>query len=89
MAEYALTKLSSKGQIVIPSKMRKDFVKGEELLIIKKDNSVIIKRMHDLDKKFREDMEFAARTDKALKKYQKGEFKEKSAKDFLKDLESW
>jgi AbrB family looped-hinge helix DNA binding protein len=38
MVEVAITKLSSKGQIVIPSHLRKDFKIGEELLIIKNND---------------------------------------------------
>jgi AbrB family looped-hinge helix DNA binding protein len=33
MINVAITKLSSKGQIVIPSEMRDDFSKGEKLVI--------------------------------------------------------
>ncbi|UCF49975.1 MAG: AbrB/MazE/SpoVT family DNA-binding domain-containing protein [Thermoplasmatales archaeon] len=89
MIEVAITKLSSKGQIVIPSHLRKDFKIGEELLILKKDNQVILQRMKNIDKKFKEELKFALRTEKALTKYEKGEFKQKSAKEFLEDLEKW
>ena len=89
MVEVAITKLSSKGQIVIPSHLRKDFKIGEELLILKKDNQVILQRMKNIDKKFKEELKFALRTEKALTKYEKGEFKQKSAKEFLEELEKW
>ncbi len=89
MTEVAITKLSSKGQIVIPSHLRKDLVIGEELLILKKNNQVILQRMKNIDKKFKEELKFALRTEKALRKYERGEFKQKSAKKFLEDLEKW
>jgi AbrB family looped-hinge helix DNA binding protein len=89
MVEVAITKLSSKGQIVIPSHLRKDFKIGEELLILKKDNQVILQRMKNIDKKFKEELRFALRTEKALIKYEKGEFKKKSAEKFLEELEKW
>lgn len=89
MTQVALTKLSSKGQIVIPSHLRKDFVIGEKLLILKKKNQVILQRINNVDKKFKEELNFALRTEKALKKYERGEFKEKNAKKFLKELEKW
>jgi len=38
------TKMSSRGQIVIPLEMRKDIQEGEKLIIIKKDNELIIKK---------------------------------------------
>ena len=38
------TKMSSRGQIVIPIEMRKDINEGEKLIIIKKDNEIILKK---------------------------------------------
>ena len=89
MIQIAITKLSSKGQIVIPNHLRKDFKIGEELLILKKDNQVILQRMKNIDKKFKEELKLALRTEKALEKYERGEFKQKSAKEFLKEIEEW
>ena len=89
MTQCALTKLSSKGQIVIPSELRKGFDVGEQLLIIKKDNQMIVQRIKDIDTKFAKELRFAMKTEKAIKQYEKGEFKKKSAKEFLDDLETW
>jgi AbrB family looped-hinge helix DNA binding protein len=87
--EMAITKISSKGQIVIPSHLRKNFIQGEELLIIKNKDQMILHRLKDMDKKFKEDLAFAKDTEKMLQKYKRGEFKHKSAKEFLKELEKW
>ena len=38
-----VTKLSSRGQIVIPQDMRKEFSVGEKFVIIKKDHQFILK----------------------------------------------
>ena len=38
------TKMSSRGQIVIPMEMRKDIQEGEKLIIIRKDNEIILKK---------------------------------------------
>jgi AbrB family looped-hinge helix DNA binding protein len=89
MVEIALTKISSKGQIVIPAHLRKSFAQGEELLIIKKKDQIILQRLTNIDKKFKEDLAFALKTEKMLKKYDRGQFKQKSAKEFLKELEKW
>ncbi len=62
---------------------------GEKLLILKKANQVILQRVKDLDDKFKEELDFALRTERALKRYERGKFKEKSAKKFLKELEKW
>ena len=87
--EVAITKVSSKGQIVIPSHLRRNFTQGEELLIIKNKDQMVLHRLKDLDKKFKEDLAFAMRTEKMLRKYERGEFKHKSAKEFLKELNKW
>jgi len=39
--DVAITKVSSKGQIVIPSNMRKDISIGDEFIIIKEENKLI------------------------------------------------
>ena len=87
--EVAITKLSSKGQIVIPSKMRKNIPIGEKLFIIRNRNQWILKRVKDIDKNFEDDLKFAKRTEEAFKRYERGEFKEVDGKKFLKMLEKW
>ena len=87
--EIALTKMSSKGQIVIPSEFREDIKEGDQLIIIKNDNQLILKKVNKLYKNLKEDLEFAKNTEAAWERYEKGEFKSSTAKDFLKDLEKW
>ena len=87
--EIAITKISSKGQIVIPSHLRRNFTQGEELIIIKNKDQMVLHRLKDMNKKFREDLAFAKETEKMLRKYERGEFKHKSAKEFLKGLDKW
>ncbi len=87
--EVGLTKISSKGQIVIPSHLRKNFVQGEELLIIKNNDQIILHRLKDISKKFKEDLAFAKETERLIHKYGRGEFKHKTATEFLKELEKW
>ena len=38
------TKMSSRGQVVIPLDMRKDIKEGDKLIVIKKDNEIILKK---------------------------------------------
>lgn len=38
------TKMSSRGQVVIPLDMRKDINEGDRLIIIRKDNEIILKK---------------------------------------------
>jgi len=85
--DIAITRISSKGQIVIPSEMRSDLKEGEKLLIIKNHSQLIIKKATDMN--LAEDLEFAKRTEEAYKRYEKGNFKEMSLEQFEKELEKW
>jgi len=89
MINIGVTKVSSKGQIVIPSEMRNDLKEGEELLIIKDEDRIILKKVNKLTEKMREDLEFAKRTEEAYKRHERGEFKKMSADKFLEELEKW
>jgi hypothetical protein len=48
-----------------------------------------MKQASSLDKSLKEDLEFASRTDEALKRFEKGQFTEMESKTFLKALEKW
>ncbi len=87
--EVAITKMSSKGQIVIPSDMREGIKEGDKLFLIKNDKQIILKKIEDLDDSLKEDLEFAKRTEKAMQEYEKGKVLEMDKKDFLKELEKW
>ena len=89
MAEIAITRMSSKGQVVIPSELREGFKEGEKLLVIKSEGKLILKKARDMDEKLKDDLIFAKRTEEAWKRYERGEFKSMSANDFLKELEKW
>lgn len=81
--------MSSKGQIVIPSEMRKDFNEGEQFIIIKDGKRLILKSVKDLDKNLKEDIIFAKRTEEAWKRYDKGEFIKMDFDEFLKEIKKW
>ena len=87
--DVAITKMSSKGQVVIPAEMRDDIHEGEKLILIKHDDRIIMKKTDDLDKNLEEDLEFARRTEEAWKRYEKGEFKSMDSEDFLREIEKW
>jgi AbrB family looped-hinge helix DNA binding protein len=38
------TKMSSRGQVVIPLEMRHDISEGDKLIIIRKDDEIVLKR---------------------------------------------
>ena len=87
--EVAITKMSSKGQVVIPLEMRGNIKEGDKLVIIQDKDRLIMKKATKLSENLKEDLEFARRTEEAWKRYEKGEFKSMDAKDFLKELERW
>ncbi|MBS3093781.1 AbrB/MazE/SpoVT family DNA-binding domain-containing protein [Candidatus Pacearchaeota archaeon] len=89
MVQIDTTKISSKGQIVIPASMRGDFKEGDTLLIIKDNHTLLLKKADDLDEAFKEDIEFAKRTEEAYKRHERGEFRKMSADKFLEELEKW
>ena len=38
------TKMSSRGQVVIPLDMRKDIMEGDKLIVIRQNNEIILKK---------------------------------------------
>jgi len=89
MAELEITTMSSKGQIVIPKEMREDFEEGEKFVVMKNGDQIILKSVKNFDKNIKEDLEFARRTEEALKRYEKGEFKRMNFDDFMKEAKKW
>ena len=87
--DISITRMSSKGQIVIPIEMRKGIKEGEKLVLIKNKNQIIMKKASEMDKSLAEDMEFARRTEEAYKRYEKGEFISMPADKFLEELKKW
>ncbi len=87
MAEVDITRMSSKGQIVIPHEMRKEFHDGEKFVVIKAGKQIILKAIADFDENIEEELEFARRTEEAWKSYDRGEFRSIPVNDFLKELE--
>ena len=86
--DVGLTKMSTKGQLVIPQELRKEFKIGEKLLVIKSEGKLVIKKASELDKQLIEDLELARKTEEAWKSYEKGEFKSMETEDFLKYLKN-
>ena len=84
-----MTKMSSKGQIVIPSEFREDIKEGDQLIVIKNNDQLILKKVSEMNKNLKEDLAFAKRTEAAWERYERGEFKSSTAKDFLRDLDNW
>jgi len=89
MASINITRISSKGQIVIPTNMRNDLKEGDEFLIIKDDNRFILKKAENITDEMKEDLEFAKKTEEAWKRYEKGKFKEMEFDEFINEIKKW
>jgi len=87
--DVALTKMSSKGQIVIPLELRRGIKEGEKMIIIKNDNQLLIKKASSLDDNFKQELEFAKLTEKAYEKYLKKGFKSLKSDKFLEEMKKW
>lgn len=84
--EYAIAKVSTKGQIVIPSKLRKDIKDGDAFLMVEDQGRIILKNLKEISKDLRNDLLFAEKVEKAWQEHDKGKFITKSKEDFLKEL---
>jgi len=89
MTSINVTRLSSKGQVVIPAEMRTDLNEGDELIIIRDENRIILKKVAKLTEEMKEDLEFAKRTEEAYQMHERGEFFKMEAEDFIKEMKKW
>ncbi len=89
MSQIDITKMSSKGQVVIPPELRKGSNEGDKLVVIRNKDQIILKKADKFDKNLEEDLEFAKRTEEAWKRYENGEFKTMEFDDFIKEIKKW
>jgi len=87
--DVGITKMSTKGQIVIPIDLRGEFDIGEKLIVIKDNKKLIIKKASELDKNLAEDLEFAKRTEEALQRIEHGKGTEMEFDDFISEMKKW
>lgn len=89
--DIGITKMSSKGQIVIPQDMRDDIKVGEKLVVIKNKDQLILKKAELYSPTIEEDIEAAKLADAAVERYEKNpdSFFEMDGEDFIKEMERW
>jgi AbrB family looped-hinge helix DNA binding protein len=87
--DIGITKMSSKGQVVIPQDMRDGFAEGDKLIVIRDEDRLVLRKASELDKQFLEDLEFAKRSDEAYERIQKGEGIEMDFDDFIEEMKKW
>ena len=84
-----MTKISSKGQVVIPAEMRKSLHEGDKLLIIQNEGQIILKKAGEMEKQLAEDIEFAKKTEDALKRIESGKGTRMEFDGFIKEIKKW
>ena len=89
MVEFEISRLSSKGQIVIPMSMRKDLKEGDKIIFIRDKKNLILKKASDMDEQLKEDLEFARRTEEAYKRIESGEGITMEFDEFIKEMKKW
>lgn len=89
MVKIDITKLSSKGQVVIPAEMRGSLKEGDKLVVIENGDQLILKKADKFDENLKEDLEFARRTEEAYKRIEAGEGTTMELDDFLEEMKKW
>ena len=87
--DVAITKMSSKGQVVIPAEMREDIQEGEKLIIIQNNGQLIMKKANKLEEDLKDDLEFARRTEEAFRRIEKGEGIKMDFDEFIDEMKKW
>ena len=81
-----ITKLSTKGQVIIPEVYRRELEVGTPFTVTKKDNLIVFKIVSGLTKEEEGEL---GELDKIWKEIDSGKGLTKSKNDFLKELENW
>ncbi len=87
--KFNITRISSKGQVVIPKQIREKMglIDGKLLAVFQRDNFIVFKKIENFVEE--EDLEILSDVKKAWQEIQKGKFKKTSLKNFLKELDKW
>ncbi len=86
--EIELTKLSSKGQIVLPQKIREKLHirEGTTLAVSAEGELVVLKKVSN---PLEDELETLAEIKQAWKEIEAGKYKKLSSEAFLKEIEKW
>lgn len=81
-----ITKLSSKGQVVIPDKLRQGIEVGTPFVVTKQNDLIILKKVDGLTEQEKEEMK---ELDEIWREIDEGKGVTMSKKEFFKEMESW
>jgi AbrB family looped-hinge helix DNA binding protein len=87
--EIELTKISSKGQVVIPQDIRRKMGlnDGETLAVSTQDGLVVLKKIKDPLEE--DDLKTLAEIKEAWKEIAEGKYRKMKSEDFLKEISKW
>jgi AbrB family looped-hinge helix DNA binding protein len=89
MPKIDITRLSSKGQVVIPAEMRGNLKEGDKLVVIENGDQLILKKADKFDENLKEDLEFARRTEEAYKRIEAGEYISVDSENLEEEMMKW
>jgi len=89
MVQIDMTKISSKGQVVIPQELRKGLKEGDKLVVIRNGDQIILKKADAFGKNLEEDLEFAKRTEEAYKRIEAGEYVSVDSENLIEEMKKW
>ena len=81
-----ITKLSTKGQVVIPEEIRKDLEAGTVFIVSRQNELIILKKVGGLTK---QEMKEMKELDKIWKKIDGGKGTTQKIEDFLNEMKEW
>ena len=81
-----ITRISSKGQIVLPLEIRKNIEIGTVFNVVKKDDIIVLKKVEGLSEEELKEMEELS---KIWKDYDDGKFKSYSQDEFFAKMKEW
>jgi AbrB family looped-hinge helix DNA binding protein len=86
--EIELTKISSKGQVVIPQRVREklNLRDGETLAVSTEDDILVLKKIKN---PLEDDLETLNEIKEAWKEIEEGKYKRLTSDDFLKEIKKW
>lgn len=81
-----ITKLSTKGQIVIPENLRKGLQTGTPFIVSKQEGLIVLKEVKDLTK---QEMQEMKELDKIWKDIDGGKCESYTEEEFFKKMKEW
>ena len=81
-----VTKLSTKGQVVIPEKLREDLGVGTSFFVTRQNGLIILKVIEGLTEKEKKEMK---ELDRIWKEIDKGKGVTLNVEDFFKEMKKW